>query len=263
MISLQHRIGFLQTAILQHGENSSKKGATPKQQTKHVMRMAEVSKTLRSTIHKYNNVVVHFPDSQYTVTSMEAITRGEYQWLVPRAEKCLDAGGGGLVRQIGVKEAWQLCEAFVRTHRTKNELRILHSEMRSFLKYYSDIREQLLYNVQDLSFAVEALVQLRFGGDESCDFQVPIEHAEASSSCQRQYVASDEPFLRGKLAIIQKYLHFVVRQLTEAQETFSHLINPMFLGVEAEGMSMHDRDRVETNGGSSVDNNLASNSDSD
>lgn len=63
--------------------------ATPKQQTKHVMRMAEVSKTLRSTIHKYNNVVVHVPDSQYTVTSMEAITRGEYQWLVPRAEKCL------------------------------------------------------------------------------------------------------------------------------------------------------------------------------
>ncbi len=68
------------------------------------------------------------------------------------------------MRQIGVKEAWQLCEAFVRTHRTKNELRIFQSEMRSFLKYVklfnpAHVSMSLLYVIMKLT---EKVPQLSF-----------------------------------------------------------------------------------------------------
>mmetsp|Transcript_16877 Transcript_16877/g.36711 ORF Transcript_16877/g.36711 Transcript_16877/m.36711 type:complete len:1216 (-) Transcript_16877:44-3691(-) len=250
MIALQHQIEGFQMAILQHEADSSKKGATPKQKAKHVSKMNETSKKLRAAVAKYNNIVVLFPESRYTTVTFAEIRRSEYQWMVPRAEKQLGAVGDGLLRHVGLKDAIALCEAFVRTKRIKNELRMVKREMRSFMKYYQDIRYQLLRKTSELSHTMENLVTVDDEGQQDDDAD-----AQASSSSSRRHIGggvvddginmmaattgrpSDqaEELLRGQLAIVRKYEHFVCRQLGAAYSSFSQV-----LGLDGSSVRVDD-----------------------
>lgn len=133
------------------------------------------------------------------------------------------AGDASIVKSIGLSRAAKLCEARIKVVRGRNERRLLVHEMKAYMKYYLELRDQIRAAVATSQQRVSHLTSRSASTLDDMIHEAYGVEDEATGRYLYPHANVDEWFVRGHIAVMRRALAFCRTQIARGQAAFCRL----------------------------------------